>query len=235
MNFSWEAKHIPVFIILFLYSAIEILYIANFLYLLTLKTFILEVKTLIKKLLTSMNKNSLKELVKNYFNLTEVKEVVAAKFQEITLEDGSVISNQAEGDIAVGDTLYAMKEEGAVAILGGEVMLPDGREIYLDEAGVITEIKEAGLEEPVEGSAEEAPVAEEAMSQLSAEDIVSAIAEMVNGKFESIEVKMKDMEAKVEKFAKAPAVEKTVLNKFSKTEEVIADKRYALALKQIKK
>jgi hypothetical protein len=179
-----------------------------------------------------MNKEKLKNLVKQYFNLTEVKEeeVVTAKFETITLEDGTEITNGVETPMAVGDIVTSADGEGnQVPVTVLEVELPDGRTVMLDGMGMITEIQEVESELP----AEEAP-AQEAMSEVDAKQIISAIAEMVNGKFAELETKLTNMETKVETFSKAPATTKTVVNKFSKPEEVVTDKRYALAMSKIK-
>jgi hypothetical protein len=167
-----------------------------------------------------MNKIDLKNLVKQYFGLVE-------KFETVTLEDGSTLTNGVDAELAVGDAVTKVDAEGNAVEVPAEIALPDGREVST-ESGVITEI------EKQEAPAEDAPV-EEAMASLNVEEIISAIAEMVNGKFTSLEVRMKATETKVEAFGKAPAATKTVTSKFSAPTEEVTDKRYALALKQIKK
>jgi hypothetical protein len=180
-----------------------------------------------------MNKEKLKNLVKQYFNLTEVKEeVVANKFETITLADGTEITNGTDAPMAVGDMVTSADADGnQVPVSVTEVELPDGRKVMLDGMGMITEIEEAESELPAEEAPADEPMKKE---EMSTEDIIAAIAELVNGKFATLEKELKEVKGNVEKFSKAPATTKTVVNKFSKPEEVITDKRYALAMSKLK-
>jgi len=92
------------------------------------------------------------ELVGYKFN----DEITKVEFERVALEGGEVfISNQSEGDLTLGDTIYIETEEGFEPAPAGTHRLDDGREIVLDEESILVEVRE-------EPSSEEEVVVEEA-------------------------------------------------------------------------
>ena len=88
-----------------------------------------------------MTKQEVFAAIKNLVSTPEKVEEV--KFERVALEGGEVfITNQTEGELALGDTIYV--EEGSEFILSpaGTHRVEDGREIVLDEESKIVEIKE---------------------------------------------------------------------------------------------
>lgn len=92
-------------------------------------------------------------------------ETTEVKFERVALEGGEVfITNQTEGEIALGDAIYVEVEGGNFELApSGLHRLEDGREIVLDEESVVTEIREegeaeveeeAGMEDKEEASSE---------------------------------------------------------------------------------
>lgn len=91
-------------------------------------------------------------------------EVTKVEFERVALEGGEVfITNQSEGDITLGDTIYIETEEGFEPGFSGTHRLDDGREIVLDEESVLVEIRE-------EPSSEEEEVVEEVVEETSEEE-----------------------------------------------------------------
>lgn len=84
-------------------------------------------------------------LVGYEFNDVETTDV---KFERIALEGGEVfITNQAESELTIGDTIYVETEDGFELAPSGSHRLEDGREIVLDEESNLVEIREEGEEE----------------------------------------------------------------------------------------
>jgi hypothetical protein len=117
-----------------------------------------------------MNKEQLKELVKEHFNLTEKPET----FASATLEDGTKVSNDSADDFAVGQKLFVITDEGEkVAAPEGEHITESGIQLIVDAEGVLTGVKKP--DEEGEGSAdlaEETEAVEEAMSEEVVEETV---------------------------------------------------------------
>ena len=193
-----------------------------------------------------MTKSELKELVKQHFNLTEVN-----KFSEATLEDGTKVTNDVDGDFAVGQKLFVIDGAGEkVAAPEGEHVTKSGIQLIVDAEGVLTGVKypDAGGEgsadlaeeiveekEDVEMAAEEIVDEEEKMMEGEApiETVIEIISEVVEEKIDemkkkvmAIEEEVKDMKDKMSAFAAEPAEEKTLPNrKFSKTQNYKMSKK----------
>ena len=91
-------------------------------------------------------------------------EVTKVEFERVALEGGEVfITNQSEGDITLGDTIYIETEEGFEPAPAGTHRLDDDREIVLDEESVLVEVRE-------EPSSEEEEVVEEVVEETSSEE-----------------------------------------------------------------
>ena len=110
-----------------------------------------------------MNKNELKDLVKNYFSLEDKKDiktpdnVVEEKFQSGKLVDGTPITNDMDADFEVGQEVYVTTEAGdKVLAPSGEHAMDDGIVVVVDGSGKITGLHKPG--ETGQGSlAEELP------------------------------------------------------------------------------
>jgi TATA-binding protein-associated factor Taf7 len=188
-----------------------------------------------------MNKSELKDLVKRYFNLTEIttsEDTITEKFTEAKLADGTVITNMVDADFEVGQELHVITAEGEhVLAPSGEHTTESGIVITVDEAGVITGVKhpdeegegslEAGEEEYMSSEevaeektemAEHGDEEEVVMEESSVEEaIVEAIAEIVAPQIEEMKQKMAEMEEKMNSaFASTPASNPTMEAKFSK-------------------
>ena len=122
-----------------------------------------------------MNKNELKDLVKNYFHLEdknintpEITEEV--KLQSAKLVDGTPISNDKDSDFEVGDVVHVTTEAGdKVLAPSGEHALEDGIVLVVDGEGVIT-----GLHKPDEtgqGSLSKEEESEEALAEVKEETV----------------------------------------------------------------
>jgi hypothetical protein len=185
-----------------------------------------------------MTQEQLKSLVKEYFNLTEIK------MGEINDE------NKAFKIVFEGDDLELGMKVMVVTTEGQEMPAPDGFHrleggmVIKTEDSVVTEITREGemVEETLEGGKEldkgrqemaELPVQQfpvevtkedktkvaddsRAVPQLmeeektTVEDIVSAVAEVVKREIADMKEEMKNMKSKMEAMAAAPAAEKTM-------------------------
>jgi hypothetical protein len=180
-----------------------------------------------------MNQENLKALVKEYFNLTDIK------FGEISDE------NKAFKIVFEGDTLELGMKVMVVTTDGQEMPAPDGTHrleggmVIKTENSVVTEITKSDdmVEETLEGGkkidkgpqtmaelpTQEFPVEvqrgaeyEKPMPQqmeedkTTVEDIVSAVAEVVKREIADMKEEMKKMKSKMEAMADAPAAEKTM-------------------------
>lgn len=87
--------------------------------------------------------NLIKEML---FGKNETKSSVEVKFAEARLMDGTVVTNNLEGDFEIGQTLYVVAEDGTLVLAPAaqEHTLEDGVVVVLDEASLIVEIKAAG-------------------------------------------------------------------------------------------
>ena len=167
-----------------------------------------------------MTKEALKELVKQHFNLTEKSE----EFASATLEDGTKVSNDQDGDFTVGQKLIVTTEEGdKVAAPEGEHVTKSGIQLIVDAEGILTGVKYPDAEG--EGSADLAEdKVEEEMSAETEETVkeeMSAeteIEEVVEEKFEdeSKEEKMED-EASLESIIEV--IGEVVEEKMAKVDE----------------
>jgi len=178
-----------------------------------------------------MTQDQLKELVKEYFNLTETK------FGEIFDE------NKAFKIVFEGDKLELGMKVKVVTTEGQEMDAPDGfhrlenGDTIKTEGSVVTEMfptdskedmaaKEEMAELPVEqfpvpvtkedktdvadASREVPKMMESEEDYMDKEEIVKAIAEAVAGQMEEMKKEMAAMKSKMEKMAAAPAAEKTL-------------------------
>lgn len=97
-----------------------------------------------------MNKNELKDLVKNYFSLEDKKnietpETVEEKFESAKLVDGTPISNKSEDEFEVGQEVYVTTEAGEEVLApSGEHALDNGDVLVVDGDGKISGLHKPG-------------------------------------------------------------------------------------------
>ena len=131
------------------------------------------------------------------------------KFEDITLEDGTIVSADA---LEVGATVFIMVEEEKQPLPVGEYALADGSLLVVAEEGIIAEIK------AVEEAEEEAPAEEMQEADNSKDALIEAIGVLENlvqefatiktefntlkEKYESVQEEAKELETKVEEFEK---------------------------------
>ena len=128
-----------------------------------------------------MRKSELKELVKNYFSLTEKTEQIddsitnteKQTFAEAELVDDTKITNNKEGEFEVGDELFVVTDEGNVVAPSGQHDTKSGISITVDADGKISGIArpdEGGEGSLAEDSIEEAMEATPVAETMSAEE-----------------------------------------------------------------
>lgn len=177
-----------------------------------------------------MNKEMLKTLVKQHFNLVEaVPTPKTQTFAEASLVDGTKVSNDEGADFAIGQTLFVTTEDGS------KVIAPVG--LHTTESGIAIDVdaegKIVGIHHPdaePEGSlaiaqeqqaaAEPVAMEEEGVYEEKPEigDIIEAVIDAVKPEIEMLKQKMADMEEQMKKVFSAPASEKTQASNFGKTE-----------------
>lgn len=118
-----------------------------------------------------MDKETLKNLVKSYFQLEEkqtsedikTEELTEQKFDEATLADGTKVTNMLEEPFAVGQELHVILEDGTHVIAPeGSHDTESGITLVVDAEGKITGVHRP--ESEGEGSLAEHDVTEEEMS-----------------------------------------------------------------------
>lgn len=151
-----------------------------------------------------MNKNELKDLVKRYFNLTDIENTTETteKFAEAHLIDGTKVMNDKDSEFAVGDSLFVETAEGEkVQAPEGEHELEGGIVVVVDAEGVITGIRrpdeagegslEASEEQMSEESEEKTEMAEHPEEGMEpSEEIIEAIAEIVMPEIEALKAEL---------------------------------------------
>jgi len=162
------------------------------------------------------------------------EEVVEVKMAEATLVDGTEVFT--EGELEVGAILFVRAGEGVDEdpfAPAGKHETTEGQIITVGENGEISEIEsmeaEPVKEEEVEVELEEEEVKEE--KAFNAEELIAAIAEMLQPQAEVIEELKKELSVLTERFetvANEPAAKKVTTNTFK---EILADKDAKLASK----
>ena len=177
-----------------------------------------------------MNAQKLKELVKSYFNLEEVKET----FGELKDINGAFTL------IFEGETLALGAKVKVKTTEGQELDAPDGYHeleggiTIKTEGGVVTapvapDPTKVDIVEPVNGKFADG---EDVKDTLGFPELAQAIAEIIKSEMEFVKKEMADVKAKVEKMSAEPAVEKTLPKKNfsleSKDSNAVDPKRYAM-------
>ena len=164
-----------------------------------------------------MTKNELKELVKQHFNLTEVSE----KFASATLEDGTKVLNDKDGDFAVDQKLFVITEEGdKVSAPEGEHITKSGIQLIVNAEGFLTGVKYP--DKTGEGSAD---LAEETVEEEMSTEVEATEATETKFEEEIIEEVKLDEESKLEDIIEiiGEVVEEKMAKINEKMEEVIED------------
>ena len=160
--------------------------------------------------------NSIKELVKKHFNLTEKQ-----SFMTIKTADGALTLEYDGEALAEGLAIFVVTEDGNVAAPDGEHMLEGGvtirtkdgkieaiMETTMAPADVVEEQMQATPEEVVE---EVADTVQEVISEEVISAVTEAVAEVVEEMMKRHEEKMIALESKFNSFSAAPAAEKTIV------------------------
>ena len=137
-------------------------------------------------------------------------EVTKVEFERVALEGGEVfITNQSEGDLTLGDTIYIETEEGFEPAVSGVHRLDDGREIVLDEESVLVEVREEGSEEEVVEEVVEETSSEEEMGQDEITQLKEAIHDLLmtfNCEIEAINNKFNSFVEDYNEFKKSESI-----------------------------
>jgi hypothetical protein len=163
----------------------------------------------------------------------EVVDVLDTKMAEATLVDGTKV--YSEGELAPGSILYVAVEEGEAPFApAGLHETTDGFLVTVGENGEIISVEtksEDATEEIVEETMEEEVIEEEIVKEFEIEDLVEAIAEMLQPQTAVIEELKKELSTLKERFnvvAGEPAATR-VKNTFSeeaKSAKGIAEARF---------
>lgn len=175
-------------------------------------------------------------------NTTDSTEETSTEFAEVMLADGETILSY-EGELAVGTAVFIVGEDGTQAPapagtheLGGDMA---GTSIIVDEAGMITEIIEAGNEEMSEETQEQVSkedvnaMLDEKMSAL--ESPISTIAKGIEALLEennNLKTKLESLEGEFNTFKSKPQVEKEEKKKFKREGELTGRQKYLLGLRK---
>ena len=132
--------------------------------------------------------------VENAATPQELKEATEQlKFEDATLEDGTVISADA---FEAGNAVWVVVEEDKQPLPVGEYALADGSLLVVTDEGIIAEIKAAEDE-----ATEEVEEVEELQSEDNSKDaLIQAIGVLENlvQEFESIKVEVKELNSSFE-------------------------------------
>ena len=148
------------------------------------------------------DRNLLKEIKTLVFGEEE-----ALEFMDVKTADGIVLRVQ---DLAEGQTVTIISEDGENVSGAADYVLEDGKTITVDESGVITAIAEGEVEEVEELEQEAAFDAEPINNRL--EELTNALAGVLE-KFAEVDGKLTEANERIEKFAVAPASEEVVIKK----------------------
>ena len=167
--------------------------------------------------------NSIKELVKKHFNLTEKQ-----SFMEIKTADGALTLEYDGEALAEGLAIFVKTEDGNLPAPDGQHMLEggitittkDGKiETILETAMAVADVVEEKMEAtPEEVVTEVADVVEEVISEEVIKAVTEAVSDVVGEMMKKMEEtmakqneKMTALESKFNSFSAAPAAEKTIV------------------------
>jgi hypothetical protein len=181
-----------------------------------------------------MDKNTLKSLVKSYFNLVNAPS--SEKFASATLANGLEITNDKETDFAVGDDLFVVDAEGSKsAAPEGEHTSLSGITVVVDAEGKITGVHHPGEEGTgsLTEMAEAGDIAEEVVERaaeqgVSIEEVLETVEEIIETvivpQLEEMRAKMAEMEMAYKEKMSEPATMSAHERKFAAIQKVKANK-----------
>lgn len=148
-----------------------------------------------------MKKNLLEDVRKLVFGEEELE------FLDVKTSDGVILRVQ---ELAEGQTVTIVSEDGENVSGAGEYTLEDGQVITVDESGVITGISED--KEEVEEVEEEMSEEVDSLAPLNEkiDNLTNALAGVLE-KFNEVDGQLKDANDRIEKFAAAPASAEPVI------------------------
>ncbi len=135
------------------------------------------------------------------------EEVEESEFIEVALIDGTIVGND-EAELAEGQQLFIVTDEGRTVAPDGEHETEDGKIVVVEE-GVIIEIKE---KEVVEGE-EETEVVEEEMNIDEVVETFTKAIEVLKEEIENLKNTNKTLSTEFNAFRALPAGEKVLNNK----------------------
>lgn len=110
------------------------------------------------------------------------------------LDNGTVVESDS---FAVGDPIFAIDGENKIPLGIGEYTMENGSKLEVKEIGIIAEVEAIEVEEIIEDLAEakEEVKEEEQMAEVPAtlEEIVDAVMQALQPKFDEMELKYKEM------------------------------------------
>jgi hypothetical protein len=174
------------------------------------------------------------ELLKKVADLVGFKfSSVSYTFAEVELDGGVIITNSAEGEFVLGDTISVKNEDGTFTQVGsGTHRLADGMKIFItDEEGKLVEIKDAMEDDGSEEGVVIVDAEKEKMESTQLDALKAAIHDVLFA-FEANTKEIAELKADLQAFKKEakhnPLKEDTLMaNAFS------SDSRYEI-LKQMK-
>ena len=181
-----------------------------------------------------MDKNTLKSLVKSYFNLVNAPS--SEKFASATLANGLEITNDKETDFAVGDDLFVVDAEGSKSPAPeGEHTSLSGITVVVDAEGKITGVHHPGEEGTgsLTEMAEAGDIAEEVVERaaeqgVSIEEVLETVEEIIETvivpQLEEMRAKMAEMEMAYKEKMSEPATMSAHERKFAAIQKVKANK-----------
>ena len=165
--------------------------------------------------------NSIKELVKKHFNLTEKQ-----SFMEIKTADGALTLEYDGEALAEGLAIFVKTEDGNLPAPDGQHMLEGGITITTKDGKIesIMETTMAVADVVEEKMAEETPeeVVADVVEEVISEEVIKAVTEAVSDVVGEMMKKMEEtmakqnekmtaLESKFNSFSAAPAAEKTIV------------------------
>lgn len=194
-----------------------------------------------------MNRDQLKNIVMQHFNLVPAPEIKEEKFATGVLADGTEVSNDKDTPFEIGDSAFVKDAEGAwVQAPEGEHSLDSGITIVVDSEGIITGIHrpdEAGegsleemseetvTEEVLSEEVEETKLEEHEEAEVSIEEVVKAvIEEVVAPQIEELKAELGSYKEKMAEVAAQPATETITQKQFSATPEDYKEMPHADAI-----
>lgn len=207
-------------------NQVNFCHFSNYLYL-KLKSHYWLIKTNI-----NMKASEAIEKIRVLLGVEDVEEV-QVQMATATLVDGTVV--EVEGELEVGKPLFVQTEEGPIPAPAGKHQTTEDLLITVDEAGVITEIVEAG-EEPeveveIEMEKEEEKMEEKVDEKMEEEKVKVEMAEKLIQLLEpylkqidEMKEKMEAQEIVLQKLSKEPAAPKVKRNEFTNDRDSRVDR-----------